>query len=184
MAQENGGTLSGDLVINLKKSVRNPSLRIQAYEAAVTGQVSPLANFIIPNGRTIVLCGAVLMLDVLLLAFLLKKEGNWQIDFKWILILAIIDFMLVFQLLPIAYLLVKSFLPDGTFSLETFRRLYSYSMNWNALKNAHLRVATMVLVGYRHPPGLAGAGPICRQKVFGSLFVLTIWCPYLAPWPG
>ena len=47
-AQENGETVSGDLVINLKKSVRNPSLRIQAYEAAVTGQVSPLANFIIP----------------------------------------------------------------------------------------------------------------------------------------
>ncbi|NLV59910.1 MAG: iron ABC transporter permease [Clostridiales bacterium] len=120
------------------------------------------------------------MLDVLLLAFLLKKEGNWQIDFKWILILAIIDFMLVFQLLPIAYLLVKSFLPDGTFSLETFRRLYSYSMNWNALKNTLIcAVATMVLGTVIAFPlaWLVGRTNLYGKKFFRSLFVLTYMVP-------
>ena len=179
-ALESGETVSTTLVNNLKKSVRNEALRIRAYEAAVTGEVSPVAQFVIPNSRSILLCGALLLIDVLLLVFLLKREGNWKIDIKWIIILAIIDFMLVFQLLPIIYLLVKSFLPDGTFSLETFRRLYSYSMNWSALKNTMIcAVATMFLGTLIAFPlaWLVGRTNLYGKKLFRSLFVLTYMVP-------
>src|SRR5699024_6826471 len=77
---------------------------------------------------------------------LLGTEHSWRIDVKWIVILAIIDFMLVFQLLPLVYLVVKAFFPEGSFTLETFRRLYTYAMNWSALKNTIIAAtATMVL---------------------------------------
>lgn len=179
-AQESGETVSTSLVNNLKKSVRNAALRIQAYCAAVLGEVSGVSQFVIAHSRTIILSGALLLLDILLLAFLLKREGSWQLDLKWILILGIIDFMLVFQLLPIGYLLTKSFLPDGTFSFETFRRLYSYNMNWSALKNTLIcAVATMVLGTLLAFPlaWLVGRTNLYGKKFFRSLFVLTYMVP-------
>ena len=66
-------------------------------------------------------------------------------DPKWILILGIVLFMVIFQIFPILYLVVKAFFPEGTFSLNTFERLYTYEMNWGALTNTLIAAfATMV----------------------------------------
>lgn len=179
-ANEDGETLPAALVNSLKKSVRDAKLRINACGAAVTGEISPIARLVLPNARTIALIGALLVIDALGLILLLRREGNWQADAKWIVILLIVDFMLVFQLLPIGYLLVKSFLPGGSFSLETFRRLYGYSMNWSALKNTLVcAVATMVLGTLIAFPlaWLVGRTNLYGKKFFRSLFVLTYMVP-------
>ena len=52
-----------------------------------------------------------------------KPPRKFYFDPKWIIILGIVLFMLVFQVFPILYLVVKAFFPDGSFSLETFELL-------------------------------------------------------------
>ena len=67
-------------------------------------------------------------------------------DPKWALILGIVAFMLVFQIFPIFYLVIKAFFPYGAFTLSTFSRLYTYEMNWGALSNTLIAAfVTMVL---------------------------------------
>jgi iron(III) transport system permease protein len=179
-ASKDGEMLPAALVNGLKKSVRHARLRINACASAVTGEISLIARFVLPNARTIVMIGALLLIDALLLIFLLRREGNWRVDAKWIIILLIVDFMLVFQLLPIGYLLVKSVLPDGSFSLETFRRLYSYSMNWSALKNTLVSATSTMVLGTLIAFPLAwlvGRTNLYGKKFFRSLFVLTYMVP-------
>lgn len=179
-AREDGETVPTELVNSLKKSVRDAAVRLTAYEMAVSKQVSFLMRLAYTNSRSVILAGVLLMLDILLLAFLLKKEGSWRVDFKWVIILLIVDFMLVFQLMPTVYLLVKSLFPENTFSLETFKRLYSYSMNWSALKNTLIcATATMVLGTLIAFPlaWLVGRTDLYGKKFFRSLFVLTYMVP-------
>ncbi len=179
-AREDGETVPTELVNSLKKSVRDAAVRLTAYEMAVSKQVSFLMRLAYTNSRSVILAGVLMMLDILLLVFLLKKEGSWRVDFKWVIILLIVDFMLVFQLMPTVYLLVKSLFPDNTFSLETFRRLYSYSMNWSALKNTLIcATATMVLGTLIAFPlaWLVGRTDLYGKKFFRSLFVLTYMVP-------
>mgnify|MGYP000205313782 CR=1 FL=1 len=62
----------------------------------------------------------------------MKKERYF--DIKWVIILAIVAFLVVFQVFPLLYLIYRSFFTDGHFSLEGFKRIYSYSLNWTCLK--------------------------------------------------
>ena len=88
--------------------------------------------------------------------------------------------MVVFQVFPILYLVVKAFFPDGSFSLETFERLYTYKMNWGALTNTLIAAfATMVLGTLLAFPlaWLVGRTNMHGKKFFRSLFVLTYMVP-------
>lgn len=179
-AQESNETLPTDLANGMKKAIRNGNARVDAYKSAVAGEVGFIEQFVISNSRTVILLGALLMLDMLLMMVLLGTEHSWRIDVKWIVILAIIDFMLVFQLLPLVYLVVKAFFPEGSFTLETFRRLYTYAMNWSALKNTIIAAtATMVLGTLLAFPlaWLVGRTNLYGKKFFRSLFVLTYMVP-------
>ncbi|MBR6028093.1 MAG: iron ABC transporter permease [Clostridia bacterium] len=101
-------------------------------------------------------------------------------DFKWVMILVIVDFLLLFQLLPLIYLVVKAFFPDGAFSLETFRRLYTYPMNWQALTNTLIAAAATMVLGTLIAFPLAwlvGRTNLYGRKFFRSLFVLTYMVP-------
>lgn len=101
-------------------------------------------------------------------------------DPKWILILGIVLFMVIFQIFPILYLVVKAFFPEGTFSLNTFERLYTYEMNWGALTNTLIAAfATMVLGTLLAFPlaWLVGRTNMYGKKFFRSLFVLTYMVP-------
>ena len=101
-------------------------------------------------------------------------------DPKWILILGIVLFMVVFQIFPILYLVVKAFFPEGSFSLSTFERLYTYEMNWGALTNTLIAAfATMVLGTLLAFPlaWLVGRTNMHGKKFFRSLFVLTYMVP-------
>ena len=119
-------------------------------------------------------------MDIALLFLMLYKDHSWHLDFKWVVIFAIVDFMLVFQVLPMVYLIVKAFFPDGSFTFHVFERLYTYSMNLGALKNTLIAAtATMILGTLLAFPlaWLVGRTNLYAKKFFRSLFVLTYMVP-------
>lgn len=169
-----------DVITEYKRAVHGEEQLVKSYLMAINGDVSAIQSVVIPHARTIVLLGVLLCLDTLLLFFLLHSDRVWKMDFKWILILLIVDFLLVFQLMPLVYLCIKAFFPNGSFSLETFTRLYTYSMNWNALKNTLIAAfSTMVLGTMLAFPlaWLVGRTNLYGRKFFRSLFVLTYMVP-------
>ncbi|MDD3409474.1 MAG: iron ABC transporter permease [Eubacteriales bacterium] len=105
---------------------------------------------------------------------------KYHFDVKWLIILVIVAFLLLFQVFPLIYMLVKSLFPDGSFSLSTFERLYTYNMNWNALKNTVIAAfATMVFGTLLAFPlaWLVGRTNLYGKRFFRSLFVLTYMIP-------
>ena len=44
-------------------------------------------------------------------------QRRFYFDVKWLIILAIVAFLLVFQVFPLVYMLYKAFFPESTFSL-------------------------------------------------------------------
>lgn len=179
-ANEQAQPLPEELVNGLKKAVRGALPRIAAYQMTTDGSVSWVAQLLLSNSRTAILLGILLALDIVLLFFLLLKEHSWQLDVKWGIILAIVDFMLVFQVLPMVYLIVKAFFPENQFTLQVFERLYTYQMNLSALSNTLIAAtATMVLGTLLAFPlaWLVGRSNLYGRKFFRSLFVLTYMVP-------
>ena len=179
-ANENCETVSSDLANGFKKAVRNADARLDAFKCSVSGEIGWAAQAVISHSRTVIMAGVLLALDMILMMILLGSEHSWRIDIKWIIILLIVDFMLLFQMLPLIYLVVKAFFPDGSFTLETFRRLYTYAMNWGALKNTLIAAtATMILGTVLAFPlaWLVGRTNLYGRKFFRSLFVLTYMVP-------
>ena len=167
-------------VRDLKKSVREPESMLTAFAMAVRGKASPLWQFIVSNSRTVILLGVLLMLDVILLALLMASEKNWILNAKWVVILLIVDFLLVFLVLPLFTMILRGVFPDGSFSLETIRRLFSYSLNRDALKTTLIAAfATMVLGTLIAFPlaWLVGRTNLHGRKFFRSLFIMTYMVP-------
>ena len=172
--------LPTDHVNGLKKAARNAEARISAYEMTADGSVTLLSQVLISHSRTAILLGILLALDIALLFLMLYKDHSWHLDFKWAVILIIVDFMLVFQVLPMVYLIIKAFFPEGSFTFEVFQRLYTYQMNLGALKNTLIAAtATMVLGTLIAFPlaWLVGRTNLFGKKFFRSLFVLTYMVP-------
>lgn len=172
--------LPTDLVNEFKKSVRDGQAQLTAYVWAAEGAVSWLAQVFAASSRTTMLIGILLMLDIALLCLLLYKEHHWQVNIKWVVILAIVDFMLVFQVLPMVYLIIKAFFPESSFTFDVFKRLYTYSMNLGAIKNTLIAsTATMVLGTLLAFPlaWLVGRTNMYGKRFFRSLFVLTYMVP-------
>ena len=121
-----------------------------------------------------------LALDIALLFLMLYKDHSWHLDFKWAVILIIVDFMLVFQVLPMVYLIIKAFFPEGSFTFEVFQRLYTYQMNLGALKNTLIAATVTMVLGTLIAFPLAwlvGRTNLFGKKFFRSLFVLTYMVP-------
>ena len=172
--------VSDDVVTPYKRAVRGDEQKVTSYLMAVSGSVSLVQATIIEHSRTTILLGVLLAIDILLLAFLMATERVWKLDFKWVMILLIVDFLLVFQVLPLIYLVGKAFFPEGSFSLETFTRLYTYSLNWSALKNTLIAAsATMVLGTLLAFPlaWMVGRTNLYGKKFVRSRFVLTYMVP-------
>ena len=171
---------SGDAVNTLKKGVRDKVKQLDAFRMIASGEVSWLWQLIVSNSRTAVLVGIVIALDALLLTLLMMWDKSWIVDVKWIIILLIVDFLLLFQLMPLVYMIIKAFFPEGTFSLETFERLYTYSLNLDALTNTLIAAfATMILGTLLAFPlaWLVGRTNLYGKKFFRALFVLTYMVP-------
>ena len=109
-----------------------------------------------------------------------KVRRTFHFDVKWLIIIAIVVFLLVFQIFPLLYMLVKAFFPGESFSLSTFERLYSYSMNWSALSNTLIAASLTMVFGTLLAFPLAwlvGRTNMYGKKFFRSLFVLTYMVP-------
>ena len=178
-----GGSAGSDLTDNvnsLKKSVRGKEHQLTAFRMIARSEVSWGWQLLVSNSSTAVLLGIILMLDMVLLTLLMMAEKTWIVDFKWIMILLIVDFLLLFQLFPSVYMLIRAFFPEGTFSLSTMQRLYTYSMNLEALKNTLIAAfATMILgTAIAFPLAwLVGRTDLYGKKFFRSLFILTYMVP-------
>ena len=172
--------LPTDHVNGLKKAARNAQARISAYEMTADGSVTLLSQVLISHSRTAILLGILLALDIALLFLMLYKDHSWHLDFKWAVILIIVDFMLVFQVLPMVYLIIKAFFPEGSFTFEVFQRLYTYQMNLGALKNTLIAATVTMVLGTLIAFPLAwlvGRTNLFGKKFFRSLFVLTYMVP-------
>lgn len=175
-----GLLVSAQTQSQFRQSLRQNAPRVQAAQAAALGQGTLFEKWVYGNSRTLLLIGVLLALDVLLLAVLMWSQKSWQMNVQWIIILLILDFLLVFQLLPMMHLVVKAFTPNGTFSFDTFRRLYEYQMNWGALTNTIIAaLATMVLGTLLAFPlaWLVGRTNLYGRKFFRKLFVVTYMVP-------
>lgn len=164
----------------LKKSARDKTAQLDAFRMIARGELSWLEQLVVGHSRTAILVGAVFAFNALLLALLMQGERIWKMDVKWLIILLIVDFLLLFQLLPLIYLLVKAVFPDGAFSLETVRRLYTYPLNLDALKNTLIAAAMTMIFGTLLAFPLAwlvGRSNLYGRKLFRALFVLTYMVP-------
>lgn len=108
------------------------------------------------------------------------KEDKFHFDIKWLIILVIIAFLVVFQVFPLLYLIVRSFFPDGSFTLNGFKRIYSYALNWTALKNTIISAGLAMIFGVLLAFPLAwlvGRTNMYGKKFFRTLFVTTYMVP-------
>jgi iron(III) transport system permease protein len=111
---------------------------------------------------------------------LVEKPKKYYFDIKWIFILGIIGFLAVFQLFPLLYLLGRSVFPEGHFSLEGVRRIYSVAQNWTSLKNTLVTAGAAMIFGVLLAFPLAwlvGRTNLCFKKFFRTLFVMTYMVP-------
>lgn len=105
---------------------------------------------------------------------------KYNIDIKWIVILIVVAFLVIFEVIPLSYLLIRSLFPKGSFSLESFKKVYTYDLNWTALIN------TLVISGLTTLFGVILAFPLAflvgrtdmyGKKFFRTLFVTTYMVP-------
>ncbi len=167
-------------VNNLKKTVRSKESQLTAFRMIAQGNVSWLWQLIISSSRTVILLGIILMFDTVLLALLMSAEKLWVLDIKWILILLIVDFLLYFQLLPLLFILFRAVFPDGTFTMEVLRRLFTYPLNQVALRNTFIAATATMILGTAIAFPLAwlvGRTNLYGKKFFRFLFVVTYMVP-------
>ena len=178
----NGSADSGitEQVNTLKKTVRDKAAQLDAFRMIARGEVSVTDQLVVGHSRTAILIGVIIAFNALLLAVLMAGDRTWQPDVKWLIILLIVDFLLLFQLMPLVFMLVKAFFPEGSFSLETIRRLHTYPLNLDAVKNTLIAAsATMVFGTLLAFPlaWLVGRTNLYGRKFFRALFVLTYMVP-------
>ena len=167
-------------VNTLKKSVRDKSAQLDAFRMIARGEVSLTDQLVVGHSRTAILIGVIVAFNALLLALLMLGDQTWRLDVKWVIILLIVDFLLLFQLMPLVYMLVKAFFPDGSFSLETIRRLHTYPLNLDAVKNTLIAAGVTMVFGTALAFPLAwlvGRTNLYGRKFFRALFVLTYMVP-------
>lgn len=102
------------------------------------------------------------------------------LDIKWIFIAVIIGFLLVFQVFPLLYMVIRMFFGTGSFSLEGIKRIYSYSLNWTCLKNTIVTAGLSMVIGVLIAFPLAflvGRTNLYGRRFFRTLFVMTYMVP-------
>lgn len=107
-------------------------------------------------------------------------KHRWFLDPKWIIILGIVGFLLVFQVFPLLYLIFRAFFSTGKFSLEAFKRVYTYPLNWSALTNTIVAATFSMVFGVLIAFPLAwlvGRTNLYGKKFFRTLFVATYMVP-------
>ena len=175
-----GELIPADTVAELKKAARTDEMKLTACVWAVENRLTWLTQLLCSSGKTVVLFGVLLLLDVIILFFWQLRDRLWRLDVKWLIILLIIDFLLVFQVLPTVSMLYQAFFPEGHFSISAVTRLYTESLNLSALINTLLAALfTMVLGTLLAFPlaWLVGRTDLYGRRFFRALFVMTYMVP-------
>ena len=108
------------------------------------------------------------------------KSKRLHLDAKWIFILLISAFLLVFLVFPLLYLLFRAFFTDGSFSLDALKRIYSYSLNWNCILNTLLTASLSTVFGLLIAFPLAWL--VTRTNLYGRRFFRGVFLlTYLVP---
>ena len=105
---------------------------------------------------------------------------KYNIDIKWIVILVVVAFLVIFEVIPLSYLLIRSLFPKESFSLDSFKRVYTYDLNWTALINTIVISGLTTLFGVILAFPLAflvGRTDMYGKKFFRTLFVTTYMVP-------
>ena len=105
---------------------------------------------------------------------------KYNIDIKWVVILVVVAFLVIFEVIPLSYLLIRSLFPKGSFSLDSFKRVYTYDLNWTALINTIVISGLTTLFGVILAFPLAflvGRTDMYGKKFFRTLFVTTYMVP-------
>ncbi len=105
---------------------------------------------------------------------------KYNIDIKWIVILVVVAFLVIFEVIPLSYLLIRSLFPKESFSLDSFKRVYTYDLNWTALINTVVISGLTTLFGVILAFPLAflvGRTDMYGKKFFRTLFVTTYMVP-------
>ncbi len=105
---------------------------------------------------------------------------KYNIDIKWIVILVVVAFLVIFEVIPLSYLLIRSLFPKGSFSLDSFKRVYTYDLNWTALINTVIISGLTTIFGVILAFPLAflvGRTDMYGKKFFRTLFVTTYMVP-------
>lgn len=108
------------------------------------------------------------------------RQKTFHFDIMWVFIVGIVAFLLIFQVFPLLYLVVKSFFVDGKFTLDAFSRIYTYDLNWTAMKNTLLGAGGAMVFGVilAYPLAwLVGRTNLYGKNFFRTLFVLTYMVP-------
>ncbi len=111
---------------------------------------------------------------------LLREGQKWYFDPKWLIIIVIVGFLLIFQVLPLIYLVYRAFFSEGKFSLQAFKRVYTYPLNWSALVNTIVSATFSMIFGVLIAFPLAwlvGRTNLYGKKFFRTLFVVTYMVP-------
>lgn len=109
-----------------------------------------------------------------------KKDRRFYFDIKWLIILAIVAFLVIFEVFPLLYLIFRSFFSTGKFSFDAFTRVYTYPINWMALKNTLVTASLSMVFGVMIAFPLAwlvGRTNLYGKKFFRTLFVMTYMVP-------
>ena len=99
---------------------------------------------------------------------------------KAALISAIVLFLLIFNVFPMCYLVFRSFFVENGFTLEAFKRIYTYPLNWNALRNTLITAGLSMFFGVMIAFPLAwlvGRTDMYGRSFFRTLFVMTYMVP-------
>jgi iron(III) transport system permease protein len=115
-----------------------------------------------------------------MLAAAVIPKSKVYFDVKWLIIGLIVAFLLIFQVFPLFYLVFRAFFSTGTFSLDAFKRVYTYPLNWGALKNTLISGSLAMVFGVLIAFPLAwlvGRTNLYGKKFFRTLFVMTYMVP-------
>ena len=105
---------------------------------------------------------------------------NFRIDVKSVLIALIVIFLLIFNVFPMSYLVFRAFFSENGFTLEAFKRIYTYALNWNALRNTLITATLSMIFGLLIAFPLAwlvGRTDMYGRKFFRTVFVMTYMVP-------
>ena len=103
-----------------------------------------------------------------------------RLDIKWLIILSSVAVLVFFSVVPMIYLVIKSFIIEGRLDLENYKTVYSSIVNWKALMNTFkLSILVMALSLMISFPlaWLVGRTNLPGKGFFRTLFVTTYMIP-------